>query len=270
MHAAQGAATPAVVGASGSEAPGSTVPAVGAAGSVAVTPAVEKVPETPPEPASAPKGQKGRPKPRQEFVEARDVAVIRARADGTFGMLGFRAAGLESGTVLQVVGPDKGNGKRPVLGSATVLASAKKPGGRRGGAALQLDDAAFKAKGDRFVVLPTQPAEPPPQATEPEPASTPAPAAHAPSRTLTLRVKRESLLGLNKVFAIYNGEGRILSQCVGMLSGRRRHHFSLSKKNDDNKFSEGAFKPSADVPPIPEGRMRIECTEGSADILIQN
>jgi hypothetical protein len=232
-------------------------------GAPAVEPAVEKAPVQTPRP---------KPKPSAVFIVAKEPIQIRER-DGRFAVFAGRKVGLAQGMELKVVGAAGSNGKRKVLGNAVVQEL------RQGRAVLTLDEAASKAGGDRFAVLPKElAAEAPDAEAETEAEAAPAPPAPepaapaAPARTLALGVRRTSLMGLgplDKGFTLHNAESKIVSNCKATIHRRMQYVFR-SLVLGQTKIKRNQFKPDAAAPVVPEGRMLIECDEGRADVEIQN
>jgi serine/threonine protein kinase len=276
-----GAVTPAS-GASGSEGTDSTVPAVGPTGSTAAVPAVAREPEVPEDPAASkqnlpgnkpgeasttPKAQPQRPKQKQEFIVVKDPIQIRER-DGNYVVQAGLKVGLTEGTELKVVGAAGGKeAKRRVLGSAVVQIV------RDRRAVLRLDEAASKATGDRFVVLPKDmaagaldteaelEAEPPSPVVQPPPPPA--------KKTLSVGVRRAGFLKsapFKKGFVVQNSEQTILWNCKATL-GRGLRYVFRQLRQKENEVREDAFKPS-DGPTVPNGKMLIECDEGRAEAQI--
>jgi len=260
------------VAAAGSTGTAPTAPAGGTVGSPEATPAVGKVPAVIEEPAvppsTTPKAQPQRSKPKSTavFMVVKDPIQIRER-DGRYGVLAGKKAGLMPGLELKVVGASARDGKRKVLGSAVVQEVVQ------GRAVLALDEAATKAGGDRFVVLPKELAG---QAadTEAEAEAPPAPpesAPAAPAKPLSVGVRRTGLLGISPIdtsFTVYNAESGALRTCKATISRRMQYVFPYLKKGQ-NKVKQGQFKANADAPVVQEGRMLIECDEGRVEAEIQ-
>ncbi|HYH97744.1 serine/threonine protein kinase [Hyalangium sp.] len=268
-------------GVSGSERTDSTVPAVGSTGSAAVVPAGEREPAAPEDPVASkqsspenkpseasttPKGQPQRPRQKQEFVVVKDPIQIRER-EGNYVVPAGLKVGLKQGTELKVVGAAGRDARRRVLGSAVVQTA------RERRSVLTLDEAAGKATGDRFVVLPKDmaagaldteaelEAEPPAPVVQPPPPSA--------KKTLSVGVRRARLMKsalFKKGFIVQNSEQATLWNCKATLGSGLRYVFRQLRPNE-NEVREDAFKPS-DGPTVPNGKMLIECDEGRAEAQI--
>jgi hypothetical protein len=232
---------------------------VGSEGSAAVVPAVEKGPEAK-APTSRPK-----PKPTAVFIVANDPVQIRER-EGRYGVPAGKRAGLTPGLELQVVGAALKDGKRKVLGSAVVEAVMP------GKSVLTLDEAASKAGGDRFVVLPKDSAGEAAD-TEAEAAvvpPSPAPAPPAPAKDLRVGVRRNSFMGMgtDKGFSVNNSESRVLWNCKATMGSGLRYVFRQLRVGS-TKVKQGQFVANTEAPTVPQGVMLIECDEGRVEAQIQ-
>jgi hypothetical protein len=255
-------------GGSGSE--GTVVPAVAREPEVPEDPAASKQNPSgnpPGEASTTPKAQPPRPKQKkEEFLVVKDPLQIRER-DGNYVVPAGLRVGLKQGTELKVVGAAGKDAKRKVLGSAVVQTA------RERRSVLKLDEAASKAPGDRFAVLPKDmaagaldteaelEAEASPPVVQPPP-----PAA---KKTLSVGVRRAGFLKsapFKKGFIIQNSEQVALLNCKATLGSGLRYVFGRLRPNA-NEVREDAFKPS-DGPTVPNGRMLIECDEGRAEAQI--
>lgn len=264
------------VAAEGSPGAAPTVPVVGKAGSPEVAPAVVTAPpaiEASPEPSNtSPKAPPPRtkPKPTGEFIKVKNPLQILQR-NGIYGVAAGKKAGLTQGMELKVVSAAGSNGLRKVLGRAKVQEVVLK----RRLAVLLLDESALKAGGDRFVAMPTEISD---EASDSEaeaevapPAPPAAPAPEAPAKRLSVGVRQTGLLGINEIdrtFIVHNSESKALSRCKATIHRRGQYMFSYLRRGE-NKVKQGQFKPDAQAPVVPEGRMLIECEEGRVEAEIQ-
>jgi hypothetical protein len=242
-------------------------PAMGTGAPAVATPAVAKLPDES-VPSKAPQYLTVKGAVEQVSLEKDGFLVARRLSQGK--------------QPLKVVGPEEQDGRRQVLGQATVLGAASKLGGTW----VKLDAAAASASRERFVVLPEPAAPSAPSAPEPdaelaleqpskiEPPPPPAPPAPVgPPRTLLGGVKRTSLLGLGPVgkgFSIRNAEDVAWWDCKLTLDKKRRLALRGLPAKSEKSVDLGDFKPHADAPMVEKNEMHVECNEGSALFTIQH
>ena len=259
-----GSEVAAVAGTAGGSA---VAPAMGTGAPAAATPAVAKLPDES-VPSKAP----------QYLTVKGTVEEISLKEDG-FLVARRLSPGKQP---LKVVGPEERDGRRRVLGHATVLGAASKLGGTW----VKLDAAAASSSRERFVVLPEPAAASAPSAPEPdtepaleqpskiEPPAPPAPPAPVGTpRILLGGVKRTSLLGLgplDKGFSIYNGDDAAWWDCKLTVDKKRRLMLRGLPSKTEKSVDLEDFKPHADAPVVEKDQMHIECNEGSALFTIQH
>ncbi len=251
------------------------VPASGTADSSAAVPAVAQAPEAHAEPVP-PKPHPAGSRP-EKWIQALKVLPVASNGDVHVALAGGKA-GLRKGMKVLVVGEPQLNGKRKVLGQATVLGKSPREPGMR----LRLDETANDAKGKRFVVVPDGSSEPEQVAEAPEPEAAPPPApAPAPPpppepRHLHVSVKQSARLSLQVMnkdfiqdFVIDNEEPTILSRCTATVNGNMRSDLR-SLKTGTTSVNGSSFKRNVNAPNVPKGKIFIECTDGSAEVTIQH
>lgn len=253
MHAGP-SPEPGPIPAGGLAGPAPTEPVAGKAGPPEVVPAV----------VTAPPGAK--PKPAGEFTKVKNPLQIVLRSN-IYSVAAGARAGLSPGMELKVVGAARSDGQRKVLGRAKVQEVFPKK------AVLILDERASKAGGDRFVAMLTEvPDESSEAETPPAPPVPPPPSAAPAAKRISVGVRQTGLLGINEIdrtFIVYNSEGKPLSHCKATIHRRGQYVFPYLRIKD-NKVKQGQFKPHADAPTVPQGKMLIECDEGRVEAEIQS
>jgi serine/threonine protein kinase len=241
--------------------------AAGAEGSAAAVPAVVKVPAEP-----------ERPRAREpQWIAVKGAVLPVLSRDGKYVVPRGTMAGLRLGKPVKVVGPQREDGRRQVLGFAIPL----KPLVRKGGGMLvSLDEEATASSPERFVVVPeVEPAPQPVAVTpapqpevEPDKLELPVPQPEPVARKLGGGVKRSSFLnmgGIDKGLIIRNAEDAAWFDCKATLSGKRRYELRVVPKKAETKVDEDSFKVHADAPKVAKDELHLECDEGVALFKIQ-
>ncbi len=225
-----------------------------AGGSPSVPPA--PVAEEKPEPVKVPP-----PLPVAELVEAaatpdagtkvvveKDAAIF-ADGDKLFARAGTED-GLKVGIEVRIVGAQTNDGKRELLGRATVLEVFPKM------ARLSLDGPALKAPGERFVVLETA-------AAKPADAKRPAPG---------VKVGLNAALSLVELpvraVKLKNNGTFTFNRCTVLVPGQQQIEFKTLGPGMARELVLSEFRqnPSADVL---NNEVRLRCAQGSVTIAVQ-
>ena len=183
-------------------------------------------------------------------LDVKKSAPLFADGDKTFARAGSED-GLKVGVELKVVGPQNKDGKRPLLGAATVLEVFPKM------ARLSLDDAAAHAPGERAVALES--------VAEVKPVDTKKP---APGVKVALNAALNLVQEPRRAVRLKNNGSFTFTRCSVLIPGQRQADFASLPAGMSREIMLDAFAENRSAPVL-DNQVRLTCAQGSITLPAQ-